>query len=196
MRIVRMIMVAAAAVLAMLAVGVPLANAAGDDCPHRMGSSQRLGGADGGAVQEWTISGLRKSTDAIPGYPVAGQLWEATASVRAVEGAVTPIIPNIAAVSGSDEHYRALWQVASPNGISGATLAPGQSSGGKVYFDVAGAAPAMVTYQDGAAMPAMMWCEDAAMKAMVDKMKAKADTDCTCCADKSGEDCPCCTDKP
>ncbi len=199
MRVLRMMMVTAAAVLAMLAVGVPLANAAKSGCPHTMGSHQRIGDAGGAVVQEWTISGLRKSADAVPGYPVAGQLWEATASVYAVTGSVTPVIPNLSAASGGGERYPVLWQVASPYGIPGATLAQGHASTGKVYFDVTGDAPAMVTYRDGSGpMPAGMWCEEGAMKAMMTAMKSAPDAGCDCCANmpapKPGGDC--CADKP
>lgn len=184
MRVLRMITVAAAA-LAALAFSIPLANAAEGGCPHRMGSHQRLGDASAGSVQEWTVTGLRKSADAVPGYPVAGQLWEATALVRAPEGAVTPVIPNLAAVSGSGGRYPVLWQVASPYGIPGATIAPGHASTGKVYFDVTGDAPAMVTYQDGgASMPTLMWCDEAAMKEMMAMMSSAPDVGCPCCADK------------
>lgn len=197
MRVVRMIMAAAAAVLLMLFVGGPLANAATKGCPHQMGSHQRL--TDGPVVQEWTISGLRKSTDGAPGYPVAGQLWEATATVHAVAGTVTPVIPNLAAASGSEEHYPVLWQLASPAGLSGATIAEGQSATGKVYFDVTGEAPAMVIYQGGGAMPTLMWCEEAAMKSMMATMKAKMKAKSgDCCDDMAAPagsgDCPCCAD--
>ncbi|MDM2175048.1 MULTISPECIES: DUF1942 domain-containing protein [Mycobacteriaceae] len=189
-------MVAAAAVMAILAAGVPLANAAKSGCPHTMGSHQRIGDAGGAVVQEWTVSGLRKSADPTPGYPVSGQLWEATATVRALAGTVTPIIPNLAAVSGSEEHYPVLWQVASPYGIPGATLAQGHTSTGKVYFDVTGAAAAMVTYQGGGAMPTAMWCEQGAMKAMMATMKSAPDADCDCCADMPTPGGDCCADKP
>ena len=194
MRALRMIMVAGAAALLMLLVGVPLANAATKGCPHQMGSHQRLSDAGGAVVQEWTITGLHKSADPTPGYPVAGHLWEATATVRAMAGTVTPIIPNLAAVSGSEEHYPVLWQVASPYGIPGATLAQGHTSTGKVYFDVAGGAPAMVIYQGGGAMPTAMWCEQGAMKAMMAAMKSAPDAGC--CADMPTRGDDCCADKP
>lgn len=198
MRALRMIMVAGAAALLMVLVGVPLANAAKKDCPHQMGSHQRLSDAGGAVVQEWTITGLHKSADGAPGYPVAGQLWEATASVHAVSGTVTPVIPNLAAVSGSEEHYRTLWQLASPAGLSGATLAEGQSSTGKVYFDVTGGAPAMVVYQNGA-MPELMWCDEAAMKSTMATMKTQMKSKSgDCCDDmaaaKESGDCACCAD--
>lgn len=192
-------MVAAATVLTLLAISVPLANAAKGGCPHQMGSHQQISDAGGAVVQEWTISGLRKSADTVPGYPVAGQLWEATATVRAATGSVTPIIPNLSAVSGSEERYPVLWQVASPYGIPGATIAPGHTATGKVYFDVTGDNPAMVTYRAGsAAMSRAMWCEPGSMKAMMAAMKSTPGSDCPCCADMPaptpGADC--CTDKP
>lgn len=200
-RIIRMIVVTAVTALMTLAVGAPLASAAKGECMHRMGSPQRLSDG-GGVVQEWTIAELHKSSDVVPGYPVAGQLWEASATVRAVEGTVTPLIPNLAAAAGG-ERYPVLWQVASPYGIPGRTLAPGWTSRGKVYFDVTGAAPAMVLYQDGGQMPALMWCDQAAMTAMMATMTTQMKSThagCDCCADmpapQSAGDCPCCADKP
>jgi Domain of unknown function (DUF1942) len=104
------------------------------------------------------VTDLRQSTDPAPGYPLAGRLWEATASVQAVSGTVTPIIPNIRAVSSSHANYPVLWQLSSPAVISGATLPQGQTSTGKVYFDVTGDGPMAVVYTTGGPRPAMMWC--------------------------------------
>src|SRR5882672_6410982 len=103
---------------------------------HGFGSHQRLVDAGGAVVQEWTVTDLKKSADPAPGYPLAGQLWEATASVQALSGAVTPIIPNVNVSTADGRAYPVLWQLASPLGLSGATIAPGQTSTGKVYFDV------------------------------------------------------------
>ncbi len=135
------IIIAAAAALGLAGLGAPTATAAMDKCPHQFGSHQRLADADGTVVQEWTVTDLRKSADPAPGYPLAGQLWEATASVHAVSGAVTPIIPSFQAMSSTGDRYQVLWQLASPAGISGATIGQGQTSTGKVYFDVTGADP-------------------------------------------------------
>lgn len=180
MRTLRMIIVAAAAALGMVGVGVPTASAAMDTCPHQFGSHQRLTDAGGAVVQEWTVTDLRKSTDPAPGYPLAGSLWEATASVHAVSGTVTPIIPNFQAMATSGERYPALWQLSSPAGIPGATIGAGQTSTGKVYFDVTGADPAGVMYLNGP-RPVMMWCDDAAMMAMMAAMNSNAMDDCPCC---------------
>ena len=132
---------------------------------HNLGSPQRLTDAGGAVVHEWTVTDLKKSTDPAPGYPLAGQLWEATASVKAASGTVTPIIPNFHAVSADGRNYPALWQLASPQGISGATIAQGQTSTGRVYFDATGADPMMVSYTGGGSQ-SMMWCDCDAMMAM------------------------------
>ncbi|ANO02461.1 MULTISPECIES: DUF1942 domain-containing protein [Mycobacteriaceae] len=192
-------LMSAAATAAMAAVGgVSVAEAATPGCLHAMGTHQRIGDADGAVVQEWTVSGLRQSADAAPGYPVAGQLWEATAWVYAAAGPVTPLIPDLSATSAAGERYPVLWQVASPYGIPAATLAQGRAATGKVYFDVTGDAPAMVSYRAGGApMPAGMWCDKAAMKAMMTAMKSAPDAGCPCCAEMSAPaPAPdCCADK-
>lgn len=181
MRALRMIVVAAVAALGLIGAGAPTAAAAMDKCPHQFGSHQRLTDTGGAVVQEWTVTDLRKSSDPAPGYPLAGQLWEATASVHAVSGTVTPIIPNFQAMSVSGDRYQVLWQLSSPNGISGATIGQGQTSTGKVYFDVTGPAPAGVMYLDGASRPVMMWCDDAAMMSMMAMMMSMPMDDCPCC---------------
>ncbi|MDX1877905.1 DUF1942 domain-containing protein [Mycolicibacterium sp. 141076] len=177
-------MVAGAALAGLAALGAPPAGAAAEKCPHEVGSHQRLTDAGGAVVQDWTLTGLHASADAAPGYPLAGRLWEATVTVRAVSGAVTPVIPNFSAMGTDHRSYPVLWQLASPAGVSGATLAEGQTATGKVYFDVTGADPAMVSYSSGGPKPAMMWCDMAAMGPM---MNMPMD-DCPCC----GPDCACC----
>ncbi len=99
-------------------------------------------------VQGWRVSDLRPSSDVIP-YPVAGTLWEATATDTALQGTVTPVVPDFNARAHNGQTYRVLWQVATPQGVSPATLAQGQQTTGKLYFDVVGAAPDSVVYNDG-----------------------------------------------
>lgn len=178
MRTLKMIVVAAASALLMLAFGGATASAATAGCPHRFGSHQQLVDAGGAVVQKWTVTGLRPSSDPAPGYPLAGRLWEATASVRAVLGTVTPIIPNVQAVSVSGDRYQVLWQLASPSGISGVTIGQGLTSTGKLYFDVTGPDPAAVTYVGADSKPVMMWCDDAGMMSMMMSMPM---ADCSCC---------------
>jgi hypothetical protein len=103
-----------------------------------------------GQVQlSWTVSGLKPSADPMPGYPVAGKLWEATATVTAVRGPVTPAVSQFNAVAPNQAAYRVLWQVASPVNISGATIPQGATATGRIHFDVTGPAPTTVTMNNG-----------------------------------------------
>lgn len=161
----------AVAVIGMAGFANPAIAAAADECMHGFGSHQQLVDAAGASVHEWTVTNLKKSADPAPGYPLAGQLWEATASVKAVSGTVTPIIPNFSAFAADGRTYQVLWQLASPQGLPGATLAQGQTSTGKLYFDATGADPVAVTYADGAGHP-LMWCGMSMSMPMAN---------CTCC---------------
>lgn len=176
------LMAALATVMATVGFGFPATASAADMCMHRFGSQQQV--TDGGGVQDWSVSDLKRSADTAPGYPLAGQLWESTATVTATSGTVTPVIPNFNATTDDGGRYPSLWQLASPQGISGATLAEGQSSTGKIYFDVTGGDPMGVTYTTGGAKPLMWCCDDAMMTMPMD--------DCSCCTDQEG--CPCCKD--
>lgn len=122
--------------------GAPLAGAESTDLGERAELTA------GGVVQGWTISDLKQSTDVVS-YPVRGTLWEATATNEAIQGNVQPVVSNLNARTEAGDTYRVLFQVASPQGISPAGLAQGQKSTGKVYFDVTGAAPDSVVYNDG-----------------------------------------------
>ncbi|GAB5896251.1 MPT63 family protein [Mycolicibacterium mageritense] len=115
-------------------------------------TSSQIGGqaklVDGNVVQAWTISDLKPSTDTIP-YDVQGTLWEATATDEAIQGSVTPIISNLNARAADGQNYRVLFQVATPQGVNPATLAQGEKTSGKVYFDVTGEKPTSVVYSTG-----------------------------------------------
>ena len=112
---------------------------------------------NGDVVQGWTVSGLKPSTDTIP-YPVAGTLWEATATDEAISGNVIPIVANLNARAESGQTYRVLFGVATPQGVNPATLAQGESTTGKVYFDVTGDAPDSVVYNAGGT-DMLVWVE-------------------------------------
>jgi hypothetical protein len=159
----------AAAVTTMVGVSTPAIASAAKECMHQFGSQQQLVDAGGAVVQGWTVTDLKRSADPAPGYPLAGQLWEATASVKAVSGTVTPIVPNFRAHSMDGGSYQTLWQVASPQGISGATIAQGQTSTGKLYFDVTGGEPMGVMYTGAGARP-LMWCCNGGMMNMPEGM--------------------------
>ena len=140
---------AAATVAAAGAVSIGAPTASADDAAattYKIGDQAKV--ADGAVVQGWTVSDLRTSTDAIP-YQVRGTLWEATATDEALQGAVIPMVSNLNARAEDGQTYRALFQVASPAGINPATLAPGQQTTGKVYFDVTGESPDSVVYNAG-----------------------------------------------
>jgi uncharacterized protein DUF1942 len=125
-------------------IGAPIAGA--EDTTSTFGSQVNL--VNGNVVQAWTISDLKPSTDVIP-YPVAGTLWEATATDEAIQGSATPIVSNLNARARNGETYRVLFGVATPQGVNPATLAQGQKTTGKVYFDVTGESPDSVVYNAG-----------------------------------------------
>jgi len=127
-------------------IGAPAAVA--DATTQTLGSQGKLVDSAGNVVQGWTISNLKPSSDVIP-HPVYGTLWEATATDEAVQGGVTPIVSNLNARARSGETYRVLFGAATPQGINPATLAQGEKTSGKVYFDVTGDTPDSVVYNAG-----------------------------------------------
>nr|WP_225952259.1 MPT63 family protein [Mycobacterium sp. OAS707] len=138
----------AAATAAASALGIVAApiSAAEDVTTTSIGTQGKL--VDGNVVQGWTITDLRPSSDVIP-YPVAGTLWEATATDEAIQGAATPIVSNLNARARSGQTYRVLFGVATPQGVNPATLGQGEKTTGKVYFDVTGDSPDAVVYSAG-----------------------------------------------
>ena len=134
---------ARAAAGAFAAFSAPIATADNQTTTSQLGSQATL--TNGDVVQGWTLSGLKVSTDAIP-YQPHGTLWEATATNQALQGSVTPIVSNLNARAQNGDTYRALFGVASPEGVNPSTLSQGEKATGKVYFDVTGEAPDSVTY--------------------------------------------------
>ena len=149
MKISRLVTTAVAAVV-IATIGIssaPIASA----YPNvgKLGSEIKMSDSVGNVVLSWTVSNLRPSSDTIPDLPVSGKLWEATATVKAIQGSVTPQIPEFNAVAPNVAAYRVLWQANTPQGVSGATIPQGQQSSGKIYFDVTGAPPTTVTLNNG-----------------------------------------------
>jgi hypothetical protein len=153
---IRSALVAGVAGLAIAASGALAPSAAADPTVDNFGGWNRLIDDGGNVITVWQVSDLKPSTDSIPGYPLAGRLWEATAAVRAAKGVVTPIIPDFNARAANGVNYPVLWQAATPAGISGATIPQGTKSTGKLYFDVTGPAPTQVVYTD-AATDLLVW---------------------------------------
>jgi hypothetical protein len=139
---------AAAVAVVATATAVPAASA-----PYpivgKLGSALTMTDSVGQVALSWTVAGLKPCNDVMPGYRVAGTLWEATATVKAISGSVTPAISQFNAVAPNQAAYRVLWQVASPVNISGATIPQGASATGKIHFDVTGPAPTTVTMNNG-----------------------------------------------
>ena len=150
MKITTMIMTAVA-VVSMATIAFTSAPIAKSAYPvnGKLGSELTMTDSVGQVELTWTVSDLKSSADTVPGYPVAGQLWEATATVKAIRGTVTPAISQFNARTANGVDYRVLWQVAGPNTISGATIPQGAQSTGKIYFDVTGPPPTTVTLNNG-----------------------------------------------
>lgn len=129
-------------------VGAPTASAA-YPLVGKLGSELTMTDTVGQVVLSWKVSNLQPSSDITPGYQVAGKLWEATATVKAIKGSVTPAISQFNAVAPDQAAYRVLWFVACPSNISGATIPEGAQSTGKIHFDVTGPSPTTVTMNNG-----------------------------------------------
>jgi hypothetical protein len=127
-------------------LGAPVVSAESTTQTQSLGSQGQL--VDGAVVQGWTISDFKPSSDVIP-HRVAGTLWEATATDEAIRGPATPIVSNFNARTSDGQTYRALFGAATPQGVNPATIAQGQETSGKVYFDVIGATPDSVVYNAG-----------------------------------------------
>lgn len=143
--------VAAAAAVAIAGAGTASAN----PVTGGLGTPERLVDANGAVVSSYTVSDLRPSNDVV-NVPLVGKLWEATVTVDAVQGTVTPAIPFFNARAADGANYRVLYQAFAPGGLSGATLNQGGKSTGKVYFDVTGASPTRVVYND-AVQDRLVW---------------------------------------
>jgi hypothetical protein len=150
MKITTMVMTTVATVV-MATVGVASAPIASSAYPitGKLGSELSMTDSVGQIVLSWKVSDLKPSTDVMPDFPVFGNVWEATATVKAIRGGVTPAISQFNAVAPNQAAYRVLWEVASPTNISGATIPEGAQSTGKIHFDVTGPPPTTVTMNNG-----------------------------------------------
>lgn len=98
-----------------------------------------------GTEISYTVTKILPSADPI-GYPIAGQLYEATVMARATQGTAVPMALAFSARTKNDAKYPAL---ANAPGLSGAPLADGTTTDGKIYFDVVGDVPTSVVYANG-----------------------------------------------
>ncbi|SRX95279.1 Immunogenic protein MPT63 [Mycobacterium shimoidei] len=111
------------------------------------GTSQQL--VDGSLVTTYTVSNLQPSNIAIPGYTPEGTLYQADITARSESGLVTPMVKNFTARGPNGQTYEMVDDVAVPNGLNPAPIPQGNESTGKLYFDVTGAPPNGVVYNDG-----------------------------------------------
>ncbi len=121
--------------------------AAIDPTVQTFGTAEQLN--DGPLVTTYTVSNLQRSTVTIPGFTPAGQLWQADVSAAASSGTVNPLVNFFNARSADGQNYRVLDTVSAPNGLSPAPLSQGAQTTGEIYFDVTGAKPDSVVYNDG-----------------------------------------------
>jgi hypothetical protein len=103
---------------------------------------------DGPMVTSYTVSNLQASDVSIPGYTPKGTLYQADITATSEGGLVTPMIKDFSARGPNGQTYQLIDHVV-PNGINPAPIPQGSESRGTVYFDVTGAAPNGVVYNDG-----------------------------------------------
>ena len=144
---------AVAATTVMFSVGSIAPASAADS--QVFGIQQSVTDPNGGQIA-YTVTKLLPSGDAVP-YPVSGQLYEVTVRANAINGLVTPVVPNFSAQTESGQSYPALAGAWTPLGLNSALLLPGGSSSGKIYFDAAGEEPTGVAYNGAGA--SLSWSE-------------------------------------
>ena len=111
------------------------------------GTSESL--IDGPLVTAYTVSNLQPSSVAIPGYTPKGTLYQADISARSDGGVVTPMVRDFSARGPNGQTYKLIDKVEVPNGLNPAPITQGSESRGTLYFDVTGAPPNGVVYNDG-----------------------------------------------
>jgi hypothetical protein len=118
------------------------------------GTSESL--IDGPLVTAYTVSNLQPSSMAIPGYTPKGTLYQADIVARSDGGLVTPQVRDFSARGPNGQNYKLIDKVEVPNGLNPAPIAQGSESRGTLYFDVTGAPPNGVVYNDGL-QDILMW---------------------------------------
>ena len=74
----------------------------------------------------------------------------------AIKGSVTPVIADMNARAGNGDSYHVIWNVPLAQGVNPSTLPEGATTSGKLYFDVTGAEPNSVVYND-AVQDLLIW---------------------------------------
>ena len=118
------------------------------------GTSEPL--IDGPMITNYTVSNLQPSTVTIPGYTPKGKLYQADIVVRSDGGVVTPLVRDFSARGPNGQTYKLIDNVEVPNGLNPAPIPQGSEAKGTLYFDVTGAPPNGVVYNDGM-QDILMW---------------------------------------
>ncbi len=121
---------------------------------HPFGVSETLP-ESGGAVASYTVTQLGPSDDPVR-YPLTGRLFQATVSVAAVEGSVTPKVSMFYARAAAGPTYPVLGEVTTAHGIDRGPLLRGERATGRIYFDVVADTPNSVVCNNGMA-DLMVW---------------------------------------
>jgi Domain of unknown function (DUF1942) len=111
------------------------------------GTSEPL--IDGALVTNYTVSNLQPSSVAIPGYTPKGTLYQADITARSDGGLVTPMVNDFIARGPNGQNYRVIDKVQAPGSLNPAPIPQGTESTGTLYFDVTGAPPNGVVYNEG-----------------------------------------------
>jgi Domain of unknown function (DUF1942) len=111
------------------------------------GTSQQL--IDGPLITNYTVSNLQPSNTAIPGYTPKGTLYQADVTARSDGGLVTPMVNDFIARGPNGQNYRVIDKVGALGSLNPAPIPQGSESTGTLFFDVTGAPPNGVAYNDG-----------------------------------------------
>jgi Domain of unknown function (DUF1942) len=136
-----------AAGIAALSVFAAAAASAAPPNIQGFGSSESL--VDGSLVTAYTVSNLEPSNVAIPGYTPKGTLYQADITATSDSGTVIPMVRDFSARGPNGQTYKVIDKVEVPNGLNPAPIPQGSTSTGTLYFDVTGAPPNGVVYNDG-----------------------------------------------
>lgn len=125
------------------------ATAAAAPTIQKFGTSEKLVDNGGAVVTDYTVNGLQPSNVVIPGYTPHGKIWQANVNVAANRGIVTPVIADFNARAADGQTYRVIDSVPTPGGVNPGPIDQGGHANGKIYFDVTGAPPDGVVYNNG-----------------------------------------------
>jgi len=139
------------------AIGVFAAATASAAPPNiqEFGASESL--IDGPMVTAYTVSNLQPSTVSIPGYTPKGTLYQADITATSDGGTVTPMVRDFSARGPNGQTYKLIDEVEVPNGLNPAPIPQGSESRGTAYFDVTGAPPMGVFYNDDELQQQLIW---------------------------------------